>query len=459
MLKTQRPAWAIRLQEERELRGWGPFDMARQLLRTVGVENPSLSRVRNMYRQILRWENGENYPGTWAPVYAETFGIPLHELYPEPPPRQSERLNKKKLDTLAQADVNVEISTPLHAGDDEMERRALMQLAALGIGAGAFGSTGEPVRQLLAQALDSESRDLHDWHLTVSDHLHALRTRAPAHVSTSLMIDLIAAQRQLHDGNDDATDLRRVIAALSILHANALTRLGDQGAAIHWSRTARSAADMSGDLDLRLMVRCEEAAYGLYGQRDMEGVLCLIEDAERIAGATPSFWLADLSGTRAKALARLGRLTEAKQALNTFVGYEGDDARTSILPGLATGSQAPFAESWVYAHEGDQAKADAARELVLSRTRDYQYGANVRLHEALCTVVNGGTDTGARQATQILDALPSTQQSHMINDTGRAILQAIPREQRTRPAAQDLHALLNQNRPNQHDTVHTAGHA
>ncbi|TDD65052.1 helix-turn-helix domain-containing protein [Actinomadura rubrisoli] len=80
---------------------------------------------------------------------------------------------------------------------DIMERRALLQLAALGIGAGTLGSTGEPVRQLLALLLNSEPRGLDDWHLTLSDHLYATLTRPPAQARDGLMIDLLAIKHQL----------------------------------------------------------------------------------------------------------------------------------------------------------------------------------------------------------------------------------------------------------------------
>lgn len=129
--------------------------------------------------------------------------------------------------------------------------------------------------------------------------------------------------------------MHRVLAALSTLHANILTRLGDHGAAIHWWRTARRAADESKDLEVRMMVRCEEAGFGLYGQRDLGTVLRLIEEAENIGGRSPSFWKADLAGSKAKALSLLGRHDEAKRALRTFVSWDGPDARAAIIPTLA----------------------------------------------------------------------------------------------------------------------------
>ncbi|TDD75066.1 helix-turn-helix domain-containing protein [Actinomadura rubrisoli] len=355
----------------------------------------------------------------------------------------ADRTRSSERNTSGKSGVSVEASTQPHAWDDVLERRTLLQLAALGMGASALGPTGEPVRQLLALILDSEPREPDDWNMTLSDHLHALRTRPPAQVSTDLLVDLFAIQHQLQSADTtDKTELQRVTAALSILHANALTRLGDHGAAIHWSRTARAAADASDDLDLRMMVRCEEAGYGLYGQRDVATVLQLVDNAERLIDDTRSFWRADLAGTRAKAMSLLGRHDEARQALNIFVGYDGDDARASIIPALWTWSQASFAKSWVYAHVGNEIEADKAREEVLTRTRDYQYGANVRLHEALCTVVNGGTDRGAREASEILAALPPSQQSHMITETGKAVLRAVPRERQDRPAVRDLRAII-----------------
>ncbi|WP_344592753.1 hypothetical protein [Actinomadura vinacea] len=426
MTENPRPLWAARIQAEREAHGWSKWEMARRLMEARGYEHGD---VRNRARQILDWEKGDHFPRDWADAYVTAFAMTWQELF-------------GAQDASVIPSVSVGTTAPPQARGDDLERRTLLQLAALGMGAGALGSTGEPVRQLLDLALNSEPRDLDDWHLTLSDHLHAIRTRPPAQVRDGLVVDLIAVQRQLQDADaDEATELQRVIAALSTIHANALTRLGDHGAAIHWWRTARTAADVSGDLDLRLLVRAEEAGFGVYGQRDLATVLRLIEAAERIAGDSLSFWVADLAGTRAKALSLLGRHDDARQALNTYLGHDGDGARTSILPTLWNIDQTYFAQSWVYAHAGDEAKAGTAREQVLARTPDYQYAANVRLHEAVCAVANGGADTGTRQAVDIIAALPPAQRSHMIIETGKAVLRAVPVERRERPAVRDLRVL------------------
>ncbi|WP_424528764.1 hypothetical protein ACOZ38_03490 [Sphaerisporangium viridialbum] len=173
-------------------------------------------------------------------------------------------------------------------GDDDMERRAALQfLAGLGtLGTlGNLGISGEPLRQLLDLSLGQAHRALEEWELACTDHLHALRTRPPAQVATDLLVDLLAVRRQLDTATPaDAIELQRIMAALSSVHANALTRLADHGAAIRWWRTARQAADASGDLALRLMVRGEEAGHGLYGQRDPATILRLVNGAQQLAG-------------------------------------------------------------------------------------------------------------------------------------------------------------------------------
>ncbi|RKS70727.1 helix-turn-helix protein [Actinomadura pelletieri DSM 43383] len=353
-----------------------------------------------------------------------------------------------RLGSVTARGVSVETSAPPHAGDDDdVKRRAALQLlAALGVSTATLGA--EPLRHLADLALTAEPRDLDDWHLACVDHLHALRTRAATQARKDLVIDLLALDRQLDAAPaGDVTELQRVKGALAMLHAHLLSRLGDHGAAIRWWRTARAASDSSGDLDLRLMVRCEEAGVGLYGQRDVGTVLTLTHSAERIAGDGASFWKADLAGTRAKAFTLLGQHDQAVQALNSYVGYGEPDAPTSILPTLWTDDQAHFAQSWVHAGAGDEAAADRARDLVLARSGDRQYAANVRLHEALCTVVQGGIDRGVRQAAIILDTIPAAFRTQMITEVGRTVLNAVPYEQRHRPAVREFRHVLTTTAP------------
>ncbi|MEW2356268.1 hypothetical protein [Spirillospora sp. NPDC029432] len=386
---------------------------------------------RDLERTIRGHEAGEHSVGPrYRLLYALAYGTTEDELFAPSESEQSGRGSHQGTDTPHDW--------------DEMERRRLL-LAALGLGAGTFASSGEAVRQLLDLAVDSESRSIDDWVMTCVDQLHGLRTRPPLQVRESLSVELLALHRQLKTTRDkDVPELHRIAAALSTLHANVLTRLGEHGPALQWWRTAKAAADASGYLDVRMMVRTEEAGFGLYGQRDLRTVFRLVNAAERLAGDRPSFWKADLSGTRAKALSLLGRHDEAQRALHLFVHYDGTDGRASVFPTLWTFDQPHFAESWVYGGAGKEAEAGRAREIVLSHNRpgEYLYMTNVKLHAARCTIVNGGIDEGARMAAGILDALPIPYRSQLITETGKAVLGTIPGEKRTRPAVREFAELL-----------------
>ncbi|WP_424528763.1 hypothetical protein ACOZ38_03485 [Sphaerisporangium viridialbum] len=137
----------------------------------------------------------------------------------------------------------------------------------------------------------------------------------------------------------------------------------------------------------------------------------------------------------------LGRHDEALKTLNTL-RKTADKGVTGDRYGFWSPSQIHFAESWVYAATGYEAAADTARENVLKITRDYQYRVNVRLHGALCTVVQGGVDEGLRQAATAIDALTPAFRSGHIIETGRMVLRAVPRDQQDRPSAAELGKVL-----------------
>lgn len=427
-------AW---LQAERKTRGYTVSGLAErfQEVAPAGIKR-RLPKCRDLERTIRGHEADEHSPGpVYRLLYALAYETTEDRFFNEPASEQPPLGSVQRTDTPEDW--------------DEMERRVLLRLAVLGTGAGALASTGEAGRRVIDAALTSSPRDLDDWHLACADHLHALRTLPPHEAHEDLLPDLLALRQQLQEpGEKDTTELLRVLAALSTLHANILTRLGDHGSAVRWWRTARQTADATGDLDLRLLVRGSEAGFGLYGQRDPATVLQLTEKAQQIAGPRPSLGLSLITGTRAKALSLLGRHAEAKQTLQGFVNAAPDDWPSSLIPAYWTSDQVQFTESWVYASAGEETAADTARDNVLAHDfLDYQYVANVRLHEALCTVVNGGIDQGAGKAAAVFDTLPRAYRSQMITETGKTILRAIPNAQRHRPAAREFHEVLTSTAP------------
>ncbi|MGC5009832.1 hypothetical protein ACLQ2R_03605 [Streptosporangium sp. DT93] len=381
----------------------------------------------SLTRMVRTWEAGQHQPSEPYPqLLAQIFDVAEGELFADP--SDGTELAKSSEGSLIRKAPD---------GDDDMERRRLLQLAAASAGIGMVGVSGEPVRQLLDLFLDQDFRSGEEWEMSAADHLYALRTRPPAQVAADLVVDLLTVRRQMEASSPaEVTELQRTLAMLASIHANALTRLGDHGAAVRWWRTGRSAADASGDREVRLMVRSEEAGHGLYGQRAPETVMRLVGNAEQIAG--PSV---DLLTTRAKALSLLGKHAEACETLDALVELTEKGAHGDSL-GFWKENQIYFAQSWVYAGAGDEVRAGTARENVLRQTGDYQYRANVALHEALCTVVQGAVDEGVRQAAAVIDPLPAAYRSNHIIETGRMLLRSVPLDQQERPAIGEFREVL-----------------
>ncbi|GAA0970848.1 hypothetical protein GCM10009555_020490 [Acrocarpospora macrocephala] len=312
------------------------------------------------------------------------------------------------------------------------ERRRLIQLAG-SLALGAVGGS-ETVRQ----ALDHEpGRSVEEWEVTCADHLHALRTRPPTQVIADLTVDVLALRRQAQStAPADLTEVQRTTAALSAIFANALTRLSDHGAAIRWWRTARQAADASGDLSLSLLIRGEEAGHGLYGQRSPETVLNLVNAAQHLAKG-PSV---DLMTTEAKALSLLGRHQEAVNVIRRAMAQAGTVKGDSL--GFWSPDILRFAASWIFSAVGEENQASESGTTVLASTRDYVYRTNIVLHRSLCTVVNGGVTEGTQQAAAVIAEVPPAYRSGHVLATGRMVLQAVPLDQRDHAGVDDLREQL-----------------
>jgi len=337
------------------------------------------------------------------------------------------------------------VSSP-QAEEDETERRRLLQLAATGMGVGAFAVPDESVRRLVDIALNSAPRSVEDWELVRDDHLHAIRTRPAAEVRDDLLVDLLRIHRELlHAEEGERSELYRITAMLAAFHASVLIRLGERGSALRWYETARAAADNSGDRDLRLIIRGHEAGHTLYGVRSPEAVLRLTQDALRIAGSNPrpSVGLASVTRVQAHALALMNRRSEARKAVQRFTDIA--EANLPVVPGFWEPSdyRIYFTQSQVYSAIGDETAATQAHEYILTgNPAGYDVRINARLHAAQCTVVNGGIGEGVRQATAVLAAIPKPYCNFMIAETARRVLRAVPIHQRNQPVVADLRAVL-----------------
>ncbi|RBQ16076.1 hypothetical protein DP939_32760 [Spongiactinospora rosea] len=328
---------------------------------------------------------------------------------------------------------------------EDMERRRLIQAAAVGVGLTAM-ENHEQVRQLLSLDQDDDSRSVEEWESTCEDLLHGLRVRPAAKIQEAIGIELNALlrerQRASQAGRDD---LLRIQAALAALYANALGRLGEHEAALRWWRTARRAADASKDQHLAIGIRATEAGNTLYGQRSPKSVLELTRTAHGLARGVPSWGLVYVLCGQARVATVLQRHDEALAALRQAEDLVGgaELPMSSVMPTYWNGGRATeWTSSMVYAGAGDEERSTWASDMVVANNRDYQYRTAARLHTALCTVANGGIKEGLTAATEIIDAAPPGHRTNVVTHTALIVLNAVPREHRTSPAALELCATL-----------------
>ena len=88
-MAEDRPAWARRMTNEREARGWSQADVVRALRAHAPGKLPDQP---SLLRQWKRWEAGEVTPSPdfYQPIIAETFGTVTHAMFPVPPRRDAE---------------------------------------------------------------------------------------------------------------------------------------------------------------------------------------------------------------------------------------------------------------------------------------------------------------------------------------------------------------------------------
>jgi len=82
-MSDDRPAWARRMANERQARGWSQAEAVRAMrMHSGGQELPDSA---NLLRSWKRWESGANMPSEfYQPIIAATFGTVTHAIFPVP---------------------------------------------------------------------------------------------------------------------------------------------------------------------------------------------------------------------------------------------------------------------------------------------------------------------------------------------------------------------------------------
>ncbi|WP_395103753.1 XRE family transcriptional regulator [Actinomadura sp. SCN-SB] len=437
MTDQRPPAWAVRINSEREAREWGKWEMARRLLGALNIK-PTQDKVKNLARQILDWEKGKHFPRDWAQAYATAFDIPHEELFGAD-------------EATAPRTGTVETSTTPDLEDDEVKRRAALQLlTAITAGAAVPPGTLEHVLSGIDDALGNPL-DLDGWEAVVHEYGQVLATRPAGALVADLTADIVAVGKLLkrHRDESDQAGLLRVSAGLSGLLAIDLGDTGNQRAArVAWS-TAGRAADGSGDQSLRVWVRGRAAQDAAMAGRPASVIVGLAEEAMRIADDVPSTGLARAHAARAYAATALGDTAQAHASLAALTRTfdclpDSTGSQTSPLSYGAT--QLLWAKSYVQALTGD----DRADETVAQALALYPPSAaapitNLSLMQAAMLVNSGEINTGLEHAITSLRSSQGRVTSAGARLITGKILNAVPEQARALSAARELRAITAHN--------------
>jgi len=290
----------------------------------------------------------------------------------------------------------------LATGRTDVDRRTLLSVGALA----AFETIRHDLTRVVS-ADEADTVDINEWEAIASEYGHSYSVTPASDLVRQLSADFLAVRGLIETSTGITRNgYCRVASQLAVITALAWSTLAESRHAWRWWRTARLAADASGDLDARMLCRGEEICLGLYEGRPVSLLLDRAAEAVAIGGDYPSRGTVALHAGIAQARAVVGHAADARAALARV------EDLTSRLPASTTGASVTFygwpetrvrhGESYVYTALGETKAAYAAQERALALYPDQQTIADVptdRRSNSMLTTM----------ARKVIDSLPETE--------------------------------------------------
>lgn len=330
----------------------------------------------------------------------------------------------------------------VQAGDNDMRRRTVLQAMGALVAAPAARPLVrlEGLRHGVGAALGVD-----EWEQIATDYGRAYY-RTPADLlDEQLNHDFELLGLQLADaGGPLRAGLLRAAGRLSVILALGLVASGKTIMAARFWRTARQAADESGDPDVRVLVRAWDVVNGSYDGRSPNTVVDLADQVMPLLHGRATAATCGLLAGRAQALSLAGRHDDAVATVRQL------DDTVAQLPSEVLGDVESLwgwpehrllhTRSWVYTHAGRHADAEAAqdRALALYPSSQRRLRAQVSLHRAASLIRAGHIPDGLRHAADVLDELPRAQHNELLRAVARQVTDAVPAAERRRPVYGEL---------------------
>ncbi|WP_141578755.1 helix-turn-helix transcriptional regulator [Actinomadura sp. WMMA1423] len=237
----------------------------------------------------------------------------------------------------------------------------------------------------------------------------------------------LASQRQ---SGSIQCRLSKIAAVLAVLSADALMKLGDVRQAAAWYGTAKTAADDTGDPQLRALVRAHQAMLPYY-YGDPAETVSLAREAQALGRAKPSSPTALAAAAEARALARIGdhqgAIASLARAQRLFSQIK--ERNNGALAFDFTEQRLYLYMSGTHAYLPDLQRAEAVHDTASALCRPTSPNidpALVKLDRA-ATFARGAREAEACElATQTLLELPPEQRTTIVFVRARDVRSALP---------------------------------
>ncbi len=321
--------------------------------------------------------------------------------------------------------------------DDDVLRRTLLQLIA-GAGVtpdGRFFGAVDGVRRSMDDALyrgTVSATMLDRWEETTAGYGRQYMTADPLRLLCDILLDFGEVRRMCEERQPIESEERlcRLAAQLAGLSGMTMINIGDQRLARSFFRTARTAADETGDRCLRAWVAAREAFAPLY-YGDPRETVQLARRISDLAGRTPCPAAVMAPILEARALARIagsGRPTVTDRTKRALA--QGRAAFDALADEDKADTAFGYTERQLYFHEGDALaglgvvdEADRVLEQALRRYPETERldRSLIRFDRAMCRLAVGEVEEAMRIGRDTLDDLPAGQRTDIVLHRAREL--------------------------------------
>jgi tetratricopeptide (TPR) repeat protein/transcriptional regulator with XRE-family HTH domain len=348
--------------------------------------------------------------------------------------------------------------TPWVADDDDVLRRALLHLiagASVSLDSRFFAAV-DRVRRRMDDALFRGSVSatmLDQWEETAAGYGTQYMTVPPLRLLCDVLLDFGDVRRMCEQRQsiEFAERLCRLAAQLAALTGMTMIDIGDQRMARSFFRTARIAADETGDRSLRAWVTVREALIPMYYGDPREAVSLARAGAD-LAGRSQCVAGVMAPVAEARALARLaaqgkrGVLGRARASLDRAA--DGLDA----LPASQRADTAfGYTERQFLFHKGDAlvalgdhkgAEESFGQSLRLYSPTEFLDRSLVLLGQARCKLESGEPEEALRISRNTLLDLPRDHRTEIVVHAARALGESVAARHSSLPAVREYRTAL-----------------